>query len=108
MRPSEVVHNERNVHQVKRNGALNKNNNHDEAIRETLPTRVARAVRSDIMSGVHPPGHRLLEGDLAKRYCVGRHVVREALQVLVGERLVLNNIHGADLPGINGGGLGGL
>ena len=59
--------------------------------REPMTAQVVRALRSDIITGEFPPGHRLIEVSLAKRYGISRHVVREALQALEGEGLVVTD-----------------
>ena len=45
-------------------------------------------LRSDILSGVYPPGDRLVELHLSERYSVGRASVRSALVELATEGLV--------------------
>ncbi|RMI29977.1 GntR family transcriptional regulator [Nocardia stercoris] len=49
------------------------------------PQQLCRAVRDDIISGVHAPGDRLTEEALAERYGVSRVPVREALRTLEAE-----------------------
>lgn len=54
----------------------------------TPSSTVADHLRADILSGVLPPGERLVELVLAERYDVGRAAVRAALVELQGEGLV--------------------
>lgn len=46
------------------------------------------ALRRAIVEGVYPPGHRLVQEELADRYGVSRIPLREALRTLVGEGLL--------------------
>ena len=46
---------------------------------------VSRALRDDIIRGVHAPGTRLAEETLSARYGVSRVPVREALRTLEAE-----------------------
>ncbi|PHQ48331.1 GntR family transcriptional regulator [Streptomyces cinnamoneus] len=50
---------------------------------------VCTAIRDDIVSGVLPPGGRLVEEILARRYGVSRVPVREALRTLASEGFVI-------------------
>jgi DNA-binding GntR family transcriptional regulator len=59
--------------------------------REPLSTRAARLIRSGIMNGEYRLGEHLVETEIAARYDIRRHVVREALQVLEGEGLVVSD-----------------
>ncbi|MGP3923764.1 MULTISPECIES: GntR family transcriptional regulator [unclassified Streptomyces] len=54
---------------------------------------VCQAIRDDIVSGVHPPGSRLTEEVLARRYGVSRVPVREALRTLESEGFVTTRRH---------------
>ncbi|MTE21360.1 FCD domain-containing protein [Streptomyces sp. TRM43335] len=54
---------------------------------------VCTAVRDDIVSGVFPPGARLTEELLARRYGVSRVPVREALRTLESEGFVTSRRH---------------
>lgn len=46
---------------------------------------VSRAIRDDVIQGVHRPGQRLTEESMAARYGVSRVPVREALRTLEAE-----------------------
>ncbi|MGV9800176.1 GntR family transcriptional regulator [Mycobacterium sp. NPDC003449] len=52
------------------------------------PDRIADTLRSAIVDGIFPPGHRLLQTDLAAQFGVSRIPLREAIRTLVGEGLV--------------------
>ncbi|MFV8132546.1 GntR family transcriptional regulator [Streptomyces syringium] len=54
---------------------------------------VCAAIRDDIVSGAHPPGSRLIEELLARRYGVSRVPVREALRTLASEGFVTTRRH---------------
>lgn len=54
---------------------------------------VCAAIRDDIISGYFPPGSRLAEELLAKRYGVSRVPVREALRTLESEGFVRTRRH---------------
>lgn len=54
---------------------------------------VCSAIRDDIISGYYPPGSRLAEELLAKRYGVSRVPVREALRTLESEGFVRTRRH---------------
>jgi DNA-binding GntR family transcriptional regulator len=54
---------------------------------------VCTAVRDDIVSGAFPPGARLTEELLARRYGVSRVPVREALRTLESEGFVTSRRH---------------
>jgi DNA-binding GntR family transcriptional regulator len=51
------------------------------------------AIRDDIVGGFHPPGSRLTEELLARRYGVSRVPVREALRTLESEGFVRTRRH---------------
>lgn len=59
--------------------------------REPLATQVAHLIKSAIMDGEYALGERLVEAELAQKCGISRHVVREALQVLEGEGLVVSD-----------------
>ena len=52
------------------------------------PQALCRAIREDVILGVHPPGGRLTEEAMAGRYGVSRVPVREALRTLEAEGFV--------------------
>ncbi len=54
---------------------------------------VCTAIRDDIVSGTFPPGSRLIEDLLARRYGVSRVPVREALRTLASEGFVVTRRH---------------
>ncbi|MGP4000758.1 GntR family transcriptional regulator [Streptomyces sp. 8N706] len=54
---------------------------------------MCQAIRDDIVSGAHPPGSRLTEEVLARRYGVSRVPVREALRTLESEGFVTTRRH---------------
>ena len=54
---------------------------------------VCTAIRDDIVGGVLPPGVRLAEEQLARRYGVSRVPVREALRTLESEGFVVSRRH---------------
>lgn len=54
---------------------------------------VCTAIRDDIISGTYPPGSRLTEELLARRYGVSRVPVREALRTLESEGFVTTRRH---------------
>lgn len=56
---------------------------------ETLTQVAYRAIRSDIIRGVRPPGERLRIEKLKQIYEIGPTPIREALQKLNAEQLVL-------------------
>ncbi len=59
-----------------------------------IPTQaVCAAIRDDIVSGAFPPGSRLIEELLARRYGVSRVPVREALRTLASEGFVTTRRH---------------
>src|SRR5581483_4797685 len=59
--------------------------------REPLASQVARHMQTAIMNGEYALGEHLVEADLAETYRISRHVVREALQVLEGQGLVVSD-----------------
>ncbi|GHH79694.1 transcriptional regulator [Kitasatospora indigofera] len=52
------------------------------------PQALCRAIREDVIRGVHRPGSRLTEESMAARYGVSRVPVREALRALEAEGFV--------------------
>ncbi|GAA4985134.1 GntR family transcriptional regulator [Kitasatospora paranensis] len=54
------------------------------------PQAVVRAIREDLIRGVHPPGRRLTEEAMAARYGVSRVPVREALRSLEAEGFLVS------------------
>ena len=67
--------------------------------RATITQRLAMQVRALILAGVYAPGAPLREGELAARYEVSRHVVREVLRTLAADRLVdYASFRGARVP----------
>ena len=56
---------------------------------QTLADEAYRAIKSDIMSGVRPPGERLRIEKLRTIYGIGPTPLREALQRLSADRLVV-------------------
>lgn len=71
-------------------------NGDGEAVREggRISTHaVCTAIRDDIVAGVFPPGSRLIEELLARRYGVSRVPVREALRTLASEGFVTTRRH---------------
>lgn len=63
-------------------------------MRGTISTHaVCTAIRDEIVSGVFPPGGRLIEELLATRYGVSRVPVREALRTLESEGFVTTRRH---------------
>ncbi|MCX5207956.1 GntR family transcriptional regulator [Kitasatospora sp. NBC_00240] len=52
------------------------------------PQALCRAIRDDVIRGVHRPGSRLTEESMAARYGVSRVPVREALRTLEAEGFV--------------------
>lgn len=53
------------------------------------PERLQAEIRSRIIHGVYPAGHRLTEEELAGQYGASRMSVREALRVLAAEGFVV-------------------
>jgi DNA-binding GntR family transcriptional regulator len=60
---------------------------------ESTAEQVAAALREAIINGNLPQGTYLREISLAKRFNVSRNTIREATQILVGERLVTRRMH---------------
>ncbi|WP_143262058.1 GntR family transcriptional regulator, partial [Allokutzneria sp. NRRL B-24872] len=65
----------------------------DDSGSQTVPERIAAAVRDELLDGAHPVGTRLRESDLAERFDVGRHTIRSALRLLVERGLVVHERH---------------
>ena len=61
--------------------------------RVTLAGQVAGAMRDAVLSGVFPPGQQMNEAELAGRFEVSRGPVREAMQRLVQEGLLVSHPH---------------
>jgi DNA-binding GntR family transcriptional regulator len=57
-------------------------------VRDKLSEKVYKALKRDIIRGVHPAGEPLIEKDLAKRYKSSRTPVREAALRLQEDRLL--------------------
>ncbi|MEU1517575.1 GntR family transcriptional regulator [Streptomyces sp. NPDC005811] len=51
-------------------------------------TRIATAIRAEILRGTLVPGQRLVEVDMCERFAASRSVVRLALRQLAAERLI--------------------
>ncbi len=61
-----------------------------QAVRQTLWQAIADSLRADIAAGHHRPGERLpTEAQLAARFGVNRHTVRQGVAALVEEGLVV-------------------
>jgi DNA-binding GntR family transcriptional regulator len=56
--------------------------------RENMADRVSGILVDRVLTGVYPPGHRLVELELAQEFDVSQGPVREALRQLEGLRLV--------------------
>ena len=56
---------------------------------ETIAAKLTELLRDDIVSGRLPSGSRVTVADVAARYGVGQMPVREALQRLQGERIIV-------------------
>ena len=70
--------------------------------RQTNYLRIAERMRREIIDGSLPPGHRLKMQDLALRYGVSPQPIREALQLLQGEGLiVMEPNRGAHVRGLD-------
>lgn len=65
----------------------------DLLVRPTTPLRVAEVLRERILLGRLPSGTRCAEQQLAVALGVSRNTLREAFQVLVGERLLVHEPH---------------
>lgn len=61
--------------------------------RVTLAGQVAGAMRDAVLSGLFPPGQQMNEAELAARFEVSRGPVREAMQRLVQEGLLVSHPH---------------
>ena len=59
----------------------------------TLAAVILRQVREQIVSGQIPPGAQLNEGELAARFATSRGPIREGLQRLVQEGLLVSTPH---------------
>jgi len=60
---------------------------------ESTAEQVAAALREAIIDGRLAQGTYLRENSLSKRFNVSRNTIREATQILVGERLVTRRMH---------------
>jgi DNA-binding GntR family transcriptional regulator len=60
---------------------------------ESTAAQVAGALREAIINGSLPQGTYLREVSLSERFSVSRNTIREATQILVGERLVTRKMH---------------
>jgi DNA-binding GntR family transcriptional regulator len=58
-------------------------------VQATITARLTELLRDDIVSGRLPSGSRVTVADVAARYGVGQMPVREALQRLQGERIIV-------------------
>lgn len=63
----------------------------DKIFHEPVATKATKIIRAAIMNGEYALGERLVEAALAECYGISRHVVREALQTLEGEGLVVSD-----------------
>lgn len=54
---------------------------------------VCAALENDIYSINYLPGERIVEGDLASRYCVSRNTVREAVAFLISSGLLVKEVN---------------
>ncbi len=61
--------------------------------RVTLSGQVAEAMRDAVLSGLFAPGQQINEADLAARFAVSRGPVREAMQRLLQEGLLVSHPH---------------
>jgi DNA-binding GntR family transcriptional regulator len=59
----------------------------------TTSSRVAEALRAELLDGAYAPGTPLREGDLSTRTGVSRPTVREALAELARDGLVVHSLH---------------
>jgi DNA-binding GntR family transcriptional regulator len=60
---------------------------------ESTAEQVAAALREAIIDGRLAHGSYLREAALSKRFNVSRNTIREATQILVGERLATRQMH---------------
>ena len=68
-------------------------------LRATITQRLAVEVRELILGGAYAPGAALREGELAARYEVSRHVIREVLRTLAADGMVdYASFKGARVP----------
>lgn len=68
-------------------------------LRATITQRLAAEVGASILGGAYAPGAPLRESELAARYGVSRHVVREVLRTLAADGLVdYASFRGARVP----------
>jgi DNA-binding GntR family transcriptional regulator len=63
------------------------------APRASSVEQVVKSILQGLYQGRYAPGQRLAEGDLVRRYGVGRGSVREAIQRLAAEGVVTVNLH---------------
>ncbi len=61
--------------------------------RVTLSGQIASRMRDAVLSGAFAPGAQMNEADLAARFCVSRGPVREAMQRLIQEGLLVAQPH---------------
>lgn len=67
--------------------------------RATITQRLAARIGELILAGTYAPGSALREGELAARYEVSRHVIREVLRTLAADGLVdYASFRGARVP----------
>lgn len=67
--------------------------------RATITQRVSSELKKMIFAGGYAPGAALREGELASRYEVSRHVVREVLRTLAADGLIdYASFRGARVP----------
>lgn len=67
--------------------------------RATITQRLAVQLSDQIFAGAYAPGTSLREGELAARYVVSRHVIREVLRTLAADGLVdYASFRGARVP----------
>lgn len=67
--------------------------------RATITQRLAAQMGESILTGAYAPGARLREVELAARYEVSRHVIREVLRTLAADGLVdYASFRGARVP----------
>jgi DNA-binding GntR family transcriptional regulator len=61
---------------------------HSSSIKYKLSEKVYKALKQDIIRGIHPPGEPLVEKELARKYHASRTPVREAALRLQEDRLL--------------------